>query len=65
MVDVLHAVISEGLDMAARVELDDKLEPAGHEFRAAVNEKYKRATWGRRPEDVAAQKSVIGEMQGR
>lgn len=65
MVDVLHAVLAEGLDLAARVELDERLEPAGHEVRAAMNPAYKRATWGRRPEDIEAQRSVIGEVQGQ
>lgn len=65
MVDVLHAVLAEGMDLGARVELDERIEPAGHEARAAVNPAYKRATWGRRPEDAEALQATMGDLAGR
>ncbi len=65
MLDVCHALLADGLDLDGRAQLDDKLEPAGHEVRASVDPAYKRATWGRRPEDVAAQQSVAADMAGR
>ena len=60
-----HALIDDMADPESRVKLDEIFEQAGHEARANVNPAYKRATWGRRPEDVAAQQAVIGDMQGR
>lgn len=35
-----------------REDILRRIEPKGHELRAEVDEAYKRATWGRRPEDA-------------
>lgn len=40
------------------------MERLGHEIRAEVDPVYKRATWGLRPEDIADQQALIGEMGG-
>jgi hypothetical protein len=60
-----HALIVEGSDPATRHAMEGRFEPNGHELRAALDPVYKRATWGRRPEDVAAQRAVIGDVAGQ
>lgn len=60
-----HVLIIEGSDPGTRAEIEAKFELAGHEWRAEHNPAYKRATWGRRPEDIEAQRAVIGDMQGK
>lgn len=59
-----HAIILEGSDPSMRHEADEAFEKMGHDIRAEADPAYKRATWGRRPEDIAAQRTVIGEVQG-
>lgn len=65
MVDLLEVVISEGVDVESRAELAKNLEQAGHETRAELDPAYKRATWGRRPEDVQQQQAVISDLAGK
>jgi hypothetical protein len=65
LVDMAHALRVEGSDPAQRRELEDSFEPSGHEARAAVDAVYKRKTWGRRPEDIAAQQGLMGDVEGR
>lgn len=60
-----HALIVEGSDPGTRMELESRFEPAGHELRAAINPAYKRATWGRRPEDAEALRATMGDLAGR
>lgn len=60
-----HMLVVEGLGIVDREKVEAEFEPMGHEVRAAIDEDYKRATWGRRPEDVAAIKAVTGELAGR
>lgn len=59
-----HALILEGSDPGSRHKADAAFEKAGHEIRADLDPAYKRATWGRRPEDVAAQRALIAEVEG-
>lgn len=59
------ALILENADPQTLARADDLYEKAGHEGRANLDAAYKRATWGRRPEDIAAQQAVIGELEGR
>ncbi len=61
----MHAMIVEGSDPATRYAIEASFEPNGHELRAQMDPAYKRATWGRRPEDVEAQRAVIGDVSGK
>lgn len=60
-----HVLIVEGTDPVTRAEIETRFEPAGHELRCDMDPAYKRATWGRRPEDVQAQRAVVGDLAGR
>ncbi len=60
-----HALIVENADPATRYAIEESFEPNGHEVRAALDPAYKRATWGRRPEDIESQRAVIGDVSGQ
>lgn len=65
LIDVGHALMAEGLDPDGMLKLDDAMERAGHEFRANRDSRYKRRTWGRRPEDMAQIAELQADMAGR
>lgn len=57
-----HALVMEGFDVLARDELDVAIERQGHEMRADLDPEYKRATWGRRPEDLAELQALTRDL---
>lgn len=59
-----HVFIVDGSEPGTRADMEASFETAGHEFHAEVNPAYKRATWGRRPEDVAALKATMDDVAG-
>ncbi len=65
MLDLVHALMVENADPPTRYAIEASFEPNGHEVRAEIDQAYKRATWGRRPEDVEAQRAVIGDVAGK
>lgn len=56
-------LLVEGSDVSGRDAITDEIERRGHEIRAAADPRYKRATWGLRPEDLAEIKALTGEAQ--
>lgn len=58
-----HALVTEGFDVIAREGLDESFEQLGHEMRAAIDDQYKRETWGLRPEDIAEVQALTGEAK--
>lgn len=62
---MIHALAVEGCDPYERQHLEKVIEQLGHDMRAAVDEDYKRASWGLRPEDIEAQKGLMGDMTGQ
>lgn len=60
-----HALIVEGADPGTRYDIESKFEQFGHDLRCEMNPAYKRATWGRRPEDAQAVHAVMGDLAGR
>lgn len=65
LTDMAHVLIVEGSDPGTRAQIEAGFENAGHELRCDIDPAYKRATWGRRPEDVEALKATMGDVQGK